>query len=219
MELHQLDIKTAFLNDIAQSVGALSRFMSKPTTVHWQAAKGILRYLAGTISYGITFRGSSTSILGYTDADYAGDLDTRRSTTGYVFIMNNGVVSWQSKRQPTVAASTTEAEYMAAAFTVKEAIWLRLLLADLHLQSGTVPIKADNQSAIKILKNPVTSARSKHIDVAYHFARERVERKDVKFDYIRTEHMLADALTKPVSKSKFDFCVSGMGIADTKGSE
>ena len=134
-------------------------------------------------------------MLGYTDADYAGDLDTRRSTTGYVFIMNGGAISWQSKRQPTVAVSTTEAEYMAAAHAVKEALWLRKLLEEFRLDPGTITIKADNQSAIKIIKNPVTSARSKHIDMIYHFARERVARREVKFEYVRTDLMIADTLT------------------------
>ena len=151
-------------------------------------------------------------MLGYCDADYAGDLDTRRSTTGYVFTLNGGAVSWSSRRQPTVAVSTTEAEYMAAAYAVKEALWVRKLMTDLQLSTGTVTIKADNQSAIKLLKNPVTSVRSKHIDVIYNFARERVARKEVKFEYIRTDHMIADMLTKPVSKAKHEYCCTNMGV-------
>lgn len=199
--------------DIAQAVGALSKFMRSPTSVHWQAAKGVVRYLAGTKDYGVVFSGSGTTTIGYTDADYAGDIDTRRSTTGYAFIMNGGAISWQSKRQPTVAVSTTEAEYMAAAHAIKEALWLRQLLSDLNLDASTIVIKADNQSAIKIIKNPVTSARSKHIDVIYHFARERVARKEVKIEYVRTDEMIADALTKPVPQQKFVFCRNGMGVA------
>ena len=200
--------------DIAQAVGALSKFMASPTTVHWQAAKGVLRYVAGTTDYGLKFGGNASGLVGYCDADYAGDRDTRRSTTGYVFILNGGAISWSSKRQATVAASTTEAEYVAAAQAVKEALWLRNLLADLDLaqDGGTITIYADNQSAIKLLKNPVVSMRSKHIDVVYHFARERVARKEVKFEYVKTEHMLADMLTKPVSKAKHTYCCSGIGV-------
>ena len=119
--------------------------------------------------------------MGYCDSDYAGDLDTRRSTTGYVFIMNGGAITWSSRRQQTVAASTTEAEYMAAAAATKEALWLRKLINDLQKPVSTVTIRADNQGAIKLLKNPITSLRSKHIDVIYHFARERVMRKEVAF--------------------------------------
>jgi hypothetical protein len=116
--------------DIAYIVGAAARFMAKPTTVHWQVAKSVLRYLSGTTHYGITFGRSTDGLVGYCDADFAGDLDTRRSTTGYVFTFGGAAVSWSSKRQQTVAASTTEAEYMAAAAAVKEALWLRNLFAD-----------------------------------------------------------------------------------------
>ena len=150
--------------------------------------------------------------MGFCDADYAGDTDTRRSTSGYVFLLHNGAVSWQSKRQQTVAASTTEAEYMAAAAAVKEALWLRKLLLDFGIDVGAVCIMADNQSAIKLLRNPVTSARSKHIDVVYHFARERVLRKEVSFQYISTDKMLADVFTKALTGVKHQFCCKGMGV-------
>lgn len=199
--------------DIAYTVGALSRYMAKPTMQHWQAAKGLLRYLAGTANYGITFGAAAdASLKAYCDADYAGDVDTRRSTTGYVFVLNGGAISWSSKRQQTVAASTTEAEYMAAAAAVKEGLWLRKLLASLDLGIGTVTIMADNQSAIKLLKNPISSVRSKHIDVMHHFARERVQRQEVAFRYTQTANMLADMLTKPVSESKHRFCCIGIGL-------
>eukprot|EP00877_Chromochloris_zofingiensis_P008872 jgi/Chrzof1/4238/Cz14g04120.t1 len=167
--------------DLAFSVGALARYMSCPTTVHWQAAKGVLRYLGGTLDYGITFGSDSNDLIGYCDADYAGDTDTRKSTSGYIFILHGGAITWSSKRQATVAASTTEAEYMAAAAAVKEALWLRTLLSELQLDIDNITIMADNQSAIKLLRNPISSMRTKHIDVAYHFARERVVRKEVVF--------------------------------------
>lgn len=99
--------------DISFSVGALARYMTRPTSIHWQAAKGILKYLAGTTSFGISYGqndGIKGSVTGFCDADYAGDADTRRSTTGYVFLLNGGAISWSSKQQPTIAASTTEAE-------------------------------------------------------------------------------------------------------------
>lgn len=200
--------------DIAQAVGALARYMANPTETHWQAAKGVLRYLAGTRDYGIMF-GTSEGLEVYCDADYAGDVDTRRSTTGYAFILNGGVISWSSRLQQTVAASTTEAEYMAAASAIKEALWMRRLLTELGQDPGTITIKADSQSAIKILKNPIISMRSKHIDVIYHFARERVARKDVAFAYVRTEDMVADGLTKPLPRSKFNMCRMAMGITST----
>jgi ribonuclease HI len=165
--------------------------MAAPTEAHWKAAKGVLRYLASTTTYGIIFGESGLTLEAYCDADYAGDIDTRRSTTAYVFTLGGGAISWSSRLQPTVAASTTEAEYMAAAYAIKEALWLRTLLSELGLDSEPITIYADSQSAIKLLKNPVLSMRSKHIDVIYHFARERVARKDVSFSYIRTDDMVA----------------------------
>ena len=199
--------------DIAQAVGALARFMSKPTAVHWSAAKGVLRYLASTIDYGITFSGGDAPLVGYCDSDYAGDVDSRRSTTGYVFIMHGGAISWNSRLQPTVAVSTTEAEYMAAASAVKEALWLRKLMADLGHDVSTLKIYGDNQGALKLLKHPIASVRSKHIDVIYHFSRERVARKEVEFEYISTERMVADIMTKALPESKFVFCREGMGVS------
>jgi hypothetical protein len=198
--------------DLAYSVSALTRFMSKPTLAHWQAAKGVVRYLAHAPGKGITYCGNSTELKAFCDADYAGDLDTRRSTTGYVFLMNGGAISWNSKRQPTVAASTTEAEYMAAAAAVKEGLWMRKLLNSLDVRPGVVDINCDNQSAIKLLKNPIFSARSKHIDVLHHFARERVLRKEVAFHYISTKEMLADILTKPLPTEQHQELCKQMGL-------
>jgi hypothetical protein len=198
--------------DISYTVGALARYMAKPTMVHWQAAKGVLRYLSGTSTYGITYGRTTDGLLGYCDADYAGDQDTRRSTTGYVFTVGGGAISWSSKRQPTVAASTTEAEYMAAATAVKEALWLRSLFADFSFDITPVQLLADNQCAIKLLRNPISSLRSKHIDVIHHFARERVMRGDVSFAYIKTDEQLADILTKALPGTKHYVCCKGIGV-------
>jgi Reverse transcriptase (RNA-dependent DNA polymerase) len=198
--------------DIAYSVGTLARFISDPNTTHWQAAKGVVRYLAYTKDKGITFRGSSMTLTGYCDADYAGDVDTRKSTTGYVFIVNGGAISWNSKRQPTVAASTTEAEYMAAASATKEGLWLRKLFTSLGIPLTATDINCDNQSTIKLLKNPIFSVRTKHIDVAHHFARERVQRKEVMFNYIPTAEMAADIMTKVLPLSKHEVCCGMIGM-------
>lgn len=201
--------------DIAYAVGALARYMATPSMEHWTAAKAVMRYLAGTSNYGIIFgRGGTSEMTGYCDADYGGDIDTRRSTTGYTFIFHGGVVSWSSRLQPTVAVSTTEAEYMAAAAAVKEALWLRKLLLDLGINVGTLKINCDNQGAIKLLKHPIASVRSKHIDIIYHFARERVARKEVKFDYIDTERMIADCMTKALPEGKFNICRNGLGVCE-----
>ena len=198
--------------DIAHAVGVLSRYISAPAKSHWEAAKGVLRYIAGTSSCGITFGSSSTAMIGHTDADYAGDRTTRRSTSGFVFTMYGGAVTWSSKRQATVATSTTEAEYIAAAAAVKEALWLRHLLEDLDEASDTIHIYADNQSALKLLRNPMATQRAKHIDVVYHFARERVARKEVEFSYLPTTEMAADMFTKAVPKAKLLICCAEIGV-------
>jgi histone deacetylase 1/2 len=198
--------------DLAHSVGVLARHMANPTLVHWNAAKGVLRYVIGNPDAGIRYKKGSIGIVGYCDADFAADLATRRSTTGYVFMIGGGAVSWQSKRQPTVAASTTEAEYQAAASAVKEALWLRKLLSDLDIVVGAVAIKIDNQSALKLLYNPISSARSKHIDVVHHFARERVLRNEVSFEYVNTADQVADILTKPLPSSQHNLLCMRMGM-------
>lgn len=206
--------------DISQAVGALAKYLSCPTVDHWRIAVGVLRYIRGTANYGLWFGGNiddtvSKDVLelhGFCDADFAGDLDTRRSTTGYVFTLSGGAISWSSRRQQTVAASTTEAEYMSASAAVKEALWIRTLLNDMGLSTGCIEIFSDNQSAIKLAKNPISSLRSKHIDVHYHFTRERVALKEVVFTYLPTDKMIADVLTKAVPESKLNLCRHGMGI-------
>jgi hypothetical protein len=130
--------------DIAQAVGALAHYMAAATVEHWEVALGVVRYLVGTANYGLTFGESNETLMGYCDADYTGDLDSIRSTTGYVFLMFGGAVSWSSRLQPTVAVSTVEAEYLSAGQAVKEAMWFRKLGADLVLNLGHVQIYSDN---------------------------------------------------------------------------
>jgi hypothetical protein len=207
-----LYLSTCTRPDLAQAVGALARYMSKPTVDHWQVAKGVLRFVAGTADHGVTFGRGSSGLVGFCDADFAGDMDTRRSTTGYAFCLFGGAISWNSRLQPTVAVSTVEAEYMAAAAAVKEALWLRVLLAELGVPVQPLRVHCDSQGAIKLLKHPIASQRSKHIDVLYHFAREKVMAGDVDFTYIGTADMVADIFTKPLSKSKFELCKSALGV-------
>ena len=203
------------MDDEIKSLHANQTWTTEPSPKGVKAAKGLMRYVASTREHGIRtdlFETSPNTVVGYCDADYAGDPDTRRSTTGFVFILHGGVFTWLSKRQPTVAASTTEAEYISAAQAVKEALWLRVLLADLGIVVNTFQIKGDNQSVLKLLKNPVSSMRLKHIDVVYHFARERVARREVESSYVNTNEMLADMLTKPVPGNKLQICCSNIGV-------
>jgi len=201
--------------DIAYAVGALARHMAQPTTEHWQAAKGVVRYLAGTAEYGIVYGDSNNTLFGYSDADYGGDLDTRRSTTGYVFKVAGGAVLWSSKLQKTVAVSTTEAEYMAAAASVKEALWWKSISVDLQLGSTAyqpVLIFTDNQAALQLVKNPILHQRAKHIDVQYHFSRQRVQLQHVRFNWCPTKDMVADIMTKPLPRDKLQRFRLDMGV-------
>ncbi|KAJ9517975.1 hypothetical protein QJQ45_004362 [Haematococcus lacustris] len=198
--------------DIALAVSQLTRFMQAPTDDHERAAHGVLRYLKRTATDGLVYRGGSQGgLLGYCDSDYASDQVSYRSTTGYVFSLSGAAVSWRSKLQTTVAASTTEAEYQAAADATREALFLRKLMHELTSTSGPVPIFCDSQGAVALLKNPVESQRSKHIAVMHHMARERVWRGEVRFTYCPTADMVADVLTKALPGKKFLACKEGMG--------
>ena len=146
--------------DISQAVSVVSRFMANPGKAHWQGVKWILRYLKGTADKGLCFGGDTCKVSGFVDSDYAGDLDRRRSTTGYVFSIHGAPVSWRSMLQATVALSTTEAEYMAIAEGVKEALWLWGFLCDLGIEQDHVDLWCDSQSAIHLAKNQVHHART-----------------------------------------------------------
>ncbi len=199
--------------DISQAVSLVSRYMHNPGKVHWHAAKWILRYIAGTVDVGLKFEKSEDSLVtGYVDSDYAGDLDKRRSTTGYVFIMAGGPVSWRSTLQSTIALSSTEAEYMAVTEAVKEAIWLQGLVTDLGFEQQEVTVYCDSQSAIHLAKNQVYHSRTKHIDVRFHFVREILEEDDIKLQKIGTEDNPADMLTKVVTGIKFQHCLDLISI-------
>lgn len=200
--------------DIMCAVGQLSQFNSNPSSKHLFAAKRVLRYLQGTLTLGITYRLPPVKLTGLTDADWAGDINTRRSTTGYVVMLNNGAIAWRSKRQVTVALSTTEAEYMALTEATKELKWMRQFLTELGQGPGkeATVLCTDNQGAIALAKNPVSHAKSKHIDIRHHFIRDAVMDKIIWLQYVPTEEMTADSLTKALSRQKHEKCAIGMGM-------
>jgi len=204
--------------DLAYSAGLLARLMAQPTEEAWTAAKGVVKYLRATPDVGIVFGATADAkvlhTVGYTDADYAGDVNNRCSTSAYVFILYGGAISWSSKQQRTVATSTAEAEYMAAAACVKEAVWLRGLLCDLSVcdVNDAQLLYTDNQAALSLLKNPQVSGRAKHIAIHYHFARERVQMNEVVFEYISTSEMVADALMKALPKLKLEKFRQAVGL-------
>eukprot|EP00873_Tetraselmis_striata_P000262 jgi/Tetstr1/420526/TSEL_011616.t1 len=201
--------------DIAEAVSKLCRVMAKPEERHWQAAKRVLRYLKGTKTLGLTFSGGKADGLlhGYCDADWAGDVVSRRSTTGFVFMLCGAAVSWKSQLQATVALSTAEAEYMALCAAVCEALFLRELLRELCCaQSEATVIFEDNQSCIALTRNPMTHGRSKHIAIKYHFTREKVLSGEVAIEYCPTAQMVADALTKALGRLKHaEFAMQMLG--------
>ncbi|KAH9752597.1 hypothetical protein KPL71_014753 [Citrus sinensis] len=189
--------------DIAQAVGVISRYMANPGGEHWIAVKRILRYIRGTSDVVLCYGGSEFTVSSYVDSDFAGDLDKRKSTTGYVFTLAGAAVSWVSKLQTVVALSTTEAEYMAATQACKEAIWIQRLLKELGHKQQKIPVFCDSQSALHIARNPTFHSRTKHIGVQYHFVREVVEDGSVDLQKIHTKENLADILTKPINTDKF----------------
>lgn len=200
--------------DIAHSVSYLSQFNAHYGEVHWRAAKRVLRYLKGTKELKLSY--NKTSLFYptcYVDADYGNNMVDRKSFTGYVFIMSGGPISWEARKQRTVALSTTEAEYMALAEACKEAIYLRTLINELHLiPTHSIVIYSDNQSSIKLAHNDTYHSRTKHIDIKHHFIRDTVTHQHIEIKFIPTQSMIADVLTKPLAKLKHAKCVQSLGL-------
>ena len=205
--------------DIANAVSIVSRLAQNPSQAHTKAVKRIIAYLATTPNRGIVYGNKDLRLLGYCDANWAGDRVTRKSTGSYLFLMNGGPISWMSKLQPTVATSTCVAEYMAISFAVKEATWLRLLLNGVMPGIHSNPyaklrIASDSQSAISLARNPVHHDRTKHVDIVYHYIREEITTERIELEYIQTDLMPADGLTKPLRSIKFRRFVEMLGMAE-----
>ena len=178
--------------------------MSAPTSTHLAAAKRVLRYIRGTLHHGIEFTPDSLTLFAYTDADWAGDPDDRRSTSGFLIYLGSNAITWSAKKQPTVSRSSTELEYRALAFASAELCWIRTFLKDLGIYIHDPPILwCDNVSALAIASNPVFHAKTKHIEVDFHFVRERVLHKNLVVKFISTVDQLADIFTKSLSTHRF----------------
>ena len=198
--------------DLMYTVSQLSSFNSNPCQRHLAAAKHALRYLKGTMTFGIVYRrqrapssprGFWSNEVGYSDADWGRDLDSRRSTTGVIILLNDATVVWRSSKQQTVALSTMEAEYMALTDAAKEIKWIRQLFDELHYGITPRPstiLKTDNQGALALAKNPVHHTRSKHIDIKHHYIRETIAQGIVWLKHVSTSDMAADFLTKPLGR-------------------
>ncbi|GKV34843.1 hypothetical protein SLEP1_g43185 [Rubroshorea leprosula] len=200
--------------DICHAVNKVCQFMQQPTLTHLRQVKRILRYIKGTMHHGLRFSSHSTlSLTGFCDADWAGCLSTRRSTTGYCVFLGANCISWSSKKQPTVARSTAEAEYRAFASTTAEVTWITYLLRDIGMSLPNPPqIFSDNISALHMSINPVFHARTKHIELDYHFVREKVALGTLVTRYIPSRDQVADPLTKPLPHAQFQVLKFKLGL-------
>ncbi|GAU41877.1 hypothetical protein TSUD_367420 [Trifolium subterraneum] len=193
--------------DITYSVGIVSSYMEKPKTSHLSAAKRILRYIKGTMNYGIVFKKPdkrSLDLIGYTDSNWCGDKDDRKSTAGYVFLYGGAPISWCSRKEPVVALSTCEAEYIVTSLSVCQGVWLSNLIDEIiNVKCDSVILKVDNMSAINLAKNPIAHGRSKHIELRFHYLREQVGNGKLKLEHCRTDLKIADVLTKVVIVETF----------------
>lgn len=190
--------------EVCFSVHKVSQFMHSPTVEHWVYVKRILRYLKATVHYGLFIsKSSNTTLSVYTDADWACDLDDRKSTSGFAIFMGRNLISWNSKKQQTVAKSSTEAEYRALGLATTELVWIQSLLRDIGYASTHSPIIwCDNIGATYLSANPVFHARSKHLEVDFHFVRDKVQKKEIQVRFICSKDQFADILTKPLAKAR-----------------
>ena len=192
--------------DIAYAVAVVSRYSANPSQQHWLCVRQIIRYLRTTMHFQLVYKGKLRALSGYTDSDFAAD-STRRSTSGYLFNVGSAPICWSSKRQPTVALSTCEAEYAGQTQATKEAMWLKDLLGQIQPDKAghipTITIYGDNQGAIALAKNPVHHARTKHMGIQLHWLREQLKAGTVDLEYVHTTEQVADGLTKALPTKPF----------------
>ncbi|KAG8491981.1 hypothetical protein CXB51_015331 [Gossypium anomalum] len=192
--------------DVMYVVSLLSRFIHCCDVVHFKAAKRVLRYIKGTLNYGVSFKKvKELKLIGYSVSDWAGSIDDMKSTSGYFFTLGSGAFCWSSKKQQIVAQSTAEAEYIATVAAVNQAIWLRKLLCNLNEeQVEATEIRVDNQSTVAITKNPVFHGKTKHFKIKFHFVREAEQSKEVNLVHCSSENQFANILTKSIGATRFD---------------
>jgi hypothetical protein len=204
--------------DIAAAVGILSKFVTNPGPVHWSGVKRIFRYLQGTRDFGLKLGGDPSLpliVTGYCDSDWAGDHDDRKSRAGYIFMLNDSLLTFRSFKPGSVSNSSTEAELKSSHGATCEAVWIRRLVKELgHPQRGPTVIYEDNKGCIEISKNDVHSSRMKHVDIKYFFIREKVASKEVKLESIPGTDNPSDIMTKPLPQASFEKYRTRMGIMD-----
>eukprot|EP00253_Pinus_taeda_P010139 PITA_10139 len=202
--------------DIMHAVGIVGRFHANPKETHLQAIKRIFKYLQGTKNYGLWYpRDTDLTLHAYTDADWAGSVDDRKSTSGGAFFMGSRVVSWFSKKQSLIALSTAEAEYVVVASCYTQLLWMMQTLQDFQITCTTpISILCDNTSAINISKNPFMHSKTKHIPIKYQFLREQVLEQKVKLEYVPSKEQVVDILTKPLPRETFEYLRHNLGVVD-----
>jgi len=207
--------------DLSYTVSVLSKFNTSGSMENYAAAKRTLRYLQYTSDLGIVYYKDNRNLSGYSDSDWGGDTNDRKSTSGFVFLLSKGAISWQASKQKIVALSTTEAEYVACCEASKKAVALRRIYEDLtrisekECPSSPLPptmILVDNQGALKLIQNPRFHKRTKHIELKYHYIRQVYDQGLITIDYISTQHMSADILTKPLPSNLHWQHVKGLGM-------
>lgn len=205
--------------DITFAVSYVSQFMEKPTMEHQAAVKHVLRYIAGMLRFGCWFpkRTEEAHLIGFSDSDHGGNQDDRKSTSGAFLFLGSSPISWQSQKQKIVTLSSCEAEYVAGTSAVCQGIWLARLLGDLTDEDARrFELFIDNKSASSLSKNPVFHDRSKHIEFRYHFIRECAEQGKVEVEHVSTNDQLADILTKPLGRIRFQELRSKIGMKENK---
>jgi hypothetical protein len=202
--------------DICFVVNTLSQFQVEPRHEHWIVAKHILRYLCGTLNYGLRYvSNSDVQLQGYTDSDWAGSASDRKSTSGVCFSLGSAMISWASRKQKSVTLNTAEAEYIAACDACTEAVWLHKLVSGLFDQAlDSTMIYCDNQSCVKLSENLVFHDKSKHIEIKYYYICDKVQKGEVKLQYISIDEKITDILTKPLSKGKFVYFRDKLGLVE-----
>ncbi|KAK9912116.1 hypothetical protein M0R45_035990 [Rubus argutus] len=200
--------------DIAFAVNQVCQFMHHPTSTHWIAIKRILRYIKNTYSHGLFYRPGSFTLTAYSDTNYAGDPDDRISTGGSCIYLGPNLVSWSSKKQQGVSRSSTEAEYRQLAYTAATISWFQQLFRDLRLPLSYPKLWCDNISAISLASNPVFHTRTRHVEVDYHYVREKVVCGELVVSYLCTTDQLADLFTKGLAAARFSSLVSKLPVRD-----
>lgn len=198
--------------DIFFAVSFLSQFNSCYNVSHWKAAKRVLRYLKGTRDYCSTYKKTGENLHGFVDADWGNVQGDRHSFSGYAFMMASSPISWEARKQRTVALSTTESEYMAICEATRESIYLKGLLLSIDFSINCMSLSIDCQSAQNLIRSHSTHLRTKHIDIRHYFIREKLDNKIIDLKYLSTDQMPADILTKGLTHHRHLNCVLGSGL-------